>query len=80
MTENNSDDALFKIRHRFAHVMAQAMSVIQPHATLGFGPPIDNGLFLDFILPTPITEPHSATPNRACARSLGNGCDVRCHR
>ena len=57
MTENSSDVALYKkIRHSLAHVMAQAVLEMQPQATLGCGPPIDDGFYYDFILPTPITE------------------------
>ena len=50
----NSD--LYRIRHSLAHVMAQAVLQIRPGAKLGFGPPIDDGFYYDFILPEPITE------------------------
>ena len=49
-------DDLYKIRHSLAHILAQAIQQIQPDAKLGFGPPIDDGLYYDFILSTPLTE------------------------
>lgn len=50
------DDALHRIRHSLAHVLAQAVLEIRPGATLGFGPPIADGFYYDFILPEPLTE------------------------
>src|SRR4051794_40989073 len=50
------DDALHRIRHSLAHVMAQAVLQIRPGAKLGFGPAIDDGFYYDSTLPTPITE------------------------
>jgi threonyl-tRNA synthetase len=52
--DENSD--LYKIRHSLAHVLAQAVLRLRPGATLGFGPPIDDGFYYDFILPQPLTE------------------------
>lgn len=49
-------DDLYRIRHSLAHVLAQAVLEVRPGATLGFGPPIKDGLYYDFILPEPITE------------------------
>ena len=49
-------DDLYKIRHSLAHVLAQAVLQIRPGATLGFGPPIADGFYYDFILPEPLTE------------------------
>ena len=49
-------DDLYKIRHGLAHIMAQAVQQIQPDAKLGFGPPIDDGFYYDFILSEPLTE------------------------
>jgi threonyl-tRNA synthetase len=51
-TETNSK--LYKIRHSLAHILAQAVMDIRPGAKLGFGPPIDDGFYYDFILPEPI--------------------------
>ena len=49
-------DELYKIRHSLAHVMAQAVLEMRPGSTLGFGPPIRDGLYYDFILAEPLTE------------------------
>ena len=49
-------EALFRIRHSLAHVMAQAVLEMREGATLGFGPPIDDGFYYDFVLPKPLTK------------------------
>lgn len=49
-------DDLYKIRHSLAHVMAQAVLEMRPDSRLGFGPPIDNGFYYDFILSEPLTD------------------------
>lgn len=49
-------DDLYRIRHSLAHVMAQAVLQIRPDAKLGFGPPIDNGFYYDFIFTEPVTD------------------------
>lgn len=54
-TENSSSD-LYKIRHSLAHIMAQAVLELHPGSTLGFGPPIADGFYYDFILSAPISE------------------------
>ena len=50
------DPQLYKIRHSLAHVLAQAVLELRPGAKLGFGPPIEDGFYYDFILPEPFTE------------------------
>jgi len=52
----DADHALFRIRHSLAHVLAQAVLELRPGSTLGFGPPIRDGFYYDFILSAPITE------------------------
>jgi threonyl-tRNA synthetase len=54
--EQDSSDALHRIRHSLAHVMAQAVLQLRPGSTLGFGPPIADGFYYDFILSEPISE------------------------
>ncbi len=54
--ELSPDDALYRIRHSLAHVLAQAVLEVRPASTLGFGPPIKDGFYYDFILSAPITE------------------------
>lgn len=53
--EANTNDPLYKLRHSLAHVLAQAVLQIRPNAKLGFGPPIDDGFYYDFIFETPLT-------------------------
>src|SRR5262245_43597115 len=52
----DTDDVLYRIRHSLAHVLAQAVLELRPGSTLGFGPPIKDGFYYDFILSAPITE------------------------
>ena len=54
--ELDPSDALYRIRHSLAHVLAQAVLELRPGSTLGFGPPIKDGFYYDFILSAPITE------------------------
>ena len=54
--DRSADDALYRTRHSLAHVLAQAVLAMRPGSTLGFGPPIADGFYYDFILPEPITE------------------------
>ncbi len=49
-------DRLYQIRHSLAHVLAQAVLEIRPGSTLGFGPPIADGFYYDFILSSPLSE------------------------
>jgi threonyl-tRNA synthetase len=48
-------DALYRIRHSCAHVMAQAVTELFPDVQLAIGPPIENGFYYDFKLPRPLT-------------------------
>jgi threonyl-tRNA synthetase len=54
--QGSEQDELHRIRHSLAHVMAQAVLEMRPGTTLGFGPPIADGFYYDFILPAPLTE------------------------
>lgn len=47
--DKNSD--LYKLRHSLAHVLAQAVQELYPGVKLGFGPPIDDGFYYDFLFP-----------------------------
>jgi threonyl-tRNA synthetase len=48
-----SPDGLNILRHSTAHVMAQAVQELFPEAKLGIGPPITDGFYYDFDVPTP---------------------------
>ncbi len=54
--EPGSEERIYRIRHSLAHVMAQAVLEMREGSTLGFGPPIADGFYYDFILAEPITE------------------------
>lgn len=54
--EITKQDHLYRIRHSLAHVLAQAVLALRPGSTLGFGPPIKDGFYYDFILSAPLTE------------------------
>ena len=41
---------LYRIRHSLSHVLAQAVLELRPGSTLGFGPPIADGVYYDFII------------------------------
>ncbi|HSE54177.1 MAG TPA: threonine--tRNA ligase [Nocardioidaceae bacterium] len=50
-----SDDGLAVLRHSTAHVMAQAVQELFPQTRLGIGPPIKDGFYYDFDVPSPFT-------------------------
>jgi threonyl-tRNA synthetase len=51
--ENSSDEGRAIVRHSTAHVMAQAVQELFPQAKLGIGPPVENGFYYDFDVPSP---------------------------
>jgi threonyl-tRNA synthetase len=71
--EQGVSDALYRIRHSLAHVLAQAVLQIRPGATLGFGPPISDGFYYDFILPEPITEAEFPALEKLMKRIIKKG-------
>ena len=48
-----SPDGRSILRHSTAHVLAQAVQQLFPDATLGIGPPVENGFYYDFDVPEP---------------------------
>jgi threonyl-tRNA synthetase len=48
-------EGLAILRHSTAHVLAQAVQRLFPEAKLGIGPPIENGFYYDFDVPSPFT-------------------------
>jgi threonyl-tRNA synthetase len=48
-----SADGRSILRHSTAHVLAQAVQGLYPEASLGIGPPIENGFYYDFDVPQP---------------------------
>ncbi|WP_082498430.1 threonine--tRNA ligase [Plantibacter sp. Leaf314] len=51
----DSPDGLGILRHSAAHVLAQAVQQIDPHANLGIGPPVTDGFYYDFDVAAPFT-------------------------
>src|ERR1700678_1713597 len=52
VTDRSGDEALELIRHDAAHVLAAAMLELYPGVKISIGPPIENGFYYDFDLPT----------------------------
>ncbi len=73
MDNDKPDDELYRIRHSLAHVLAQAVLDMRPGSTLGFGPPIADGLYYDFILSEPISEEDFPALERLMKRILKKG-------
>ena len=48
-------DGLHVLRHSAAHVMAQAVCDLFPGAKYAIGPPIEDGFYYDFDLPSPLS-------------------------
>ncbi len=51
----DSPDGRSVLRHSTAHVLAQAVQELFPHARLGIGPPITDGFYYDFDVDRPFT-------------------------
>ena len=71
--ESDHNDQLYRIRHSLAHVLAQAVLEIREGTTLGFGPPIQDGFYYDFVLPAPITEADFPELERRMRRIIKKG-------
>ena len=52
---DDSEEALYALRHSAAHVLATAVRELFPDAGIGFGPPIETGFYYDFDVPRPFT-------------------------
>lgn len=69
----NADSDLYRIRHSLAHVMAQAVLEMRPGSTLGFGPPIADGFYYDFLLSEPLNEEDFPEIERRMRKILKQG-------
>jgi threonyl-tRNA synthetase len=56
LKEGYAEQPIYRLRHSTAHLMAHAVMQLFPGTRFGVGPPIDNGFYYDFELPTPLTE------------------------
>ena len=71
--DEQRDDELYRVRHSLAHVLAQAVLEMRPGSTLGFGPPIRDGFYYDFILSEPLTEADFPEIERRMRKILKKG-------
>jgi threonyl-tRNA synthetase len=51
----SEEDGLHVLRHSTAHVMAQAVCDLYPGARYAIGPPVEDGFYYDFELPTTLS-------------------------
>lgn len=51
-----ASDPYYNLRHSTAHLMAQAVGELFPGVKYAIGPPIEDGFYYDFDLPTPLKE------------------------
>ena len=76
--ERKEKDHLYRLRHSLAHVLAQAVLELRPGSTLGFGPPISDGFYYDFILTEPITATDFPELERRMKRILKSRQNFYC--
>jgi threonyl-tRNA synthetase len=69
----NTDEGRSVIRHSAAHVLAQAVQNLFPHAKLGIGPPIVDGFYYDFEVAEPFTPEDLATLEKKMRQIVKDG-------
>jgi threonyl-tRNA synthetase len=69
----NTDDGRSVIRHSAAHVLAQAVQDLFPHAKLGIGPPIIDGFYYDFEVAEPFTPEDLAALEKKMRQIVKDG-------
>ncbi|BBZ38949.1 threonine--tRNA ligase [Mycobacterium conspicuum] len=69
----NTDDGRAVIRHSTAHVLAQAVQDLFPHAKLGIGPPITDGFYYDFDVDEPFTPDDLAALEKKMRQIVKDG-------
>ena len=73
----DTDDGRSVIRHSAAHVLAQAVQDLFPHAKLGIGPPITDGFYYDFDVDEPFTPEDLDSAGKADAPDRQGRAAVR---
>lgn len=68
-----SNDPLYILRHSTAHVLAAAVTDLFPGTKYAGGPPVENGFYYDFDLPSPIGEDDLPGIERKMAEIVGRG-------
>jgi len=69
----NTEEGRSVIRHSAAHVLAQAVQGLFPHAKLGIGPPITDGFYYDFDVPEPFTPEDLAALEKRMRQIVKDG-------
>lgn len=69
----HQDDPLYRRRHSLAHVLATAVLELKPGTQLGFGPPVDNGFYYDFVFETPLEDGEMQEIERRMRKILKRG-------
>ena len=69
----DTDEGRSVIRHSTAHVLAQAVQDLFPHAKLGIGPPIIDGFYYDFDVAEPFTPEHLAALEKRMRQIVKDG-------
>lgn len=68
--EAKERDPLYKRRHSLAHILAQAVQKLYPGTKLGFGPPVENGFYYDFLFAEPISDESFAAIEKEMRRII----------
>ncbi|MCA9526351.1 MAG: threonine--tRNA ligase, partial [Myxococcales bacterium] len=71
--EDDHAAPIYRVRHSLSHVLAQAVQRLFPGTLLGFGPPIDDGFYYDFVLPRPIADADLAVIESEMRRIIDEG-------
>ena len=69
----STDEGRSVIRHSTAHVLAQAVQQLFPHAKLGIGPPTTDGFYYDFDVPEPFTPEDLAALEKRMRQIVKDG-------
>ena len=69
----DSADGLNILRHSAAHVLAQAVQIVNPEAKLGIGPPVTDGFYYDFDVEDAFTPEDMKALEKAMSRIVRTG-------
>jgi len=53
---SQAGNVLYRRRHSLAHLLAAAVLELRPGTRLGFGPPVDDGFYYDFVFDPPLAD------------------------
>ncbi len=73
----DSPEGLAVLRHSVAHVTAQAVQDLFPEAKLGIGPPIKDGYYYEFDVPTAFTPEDLAAIEKRMVEIVKSGQEFR---